>query len=117
MISLSELLGETLRVAACLGTHELRPLALESGVVMGNSDRLKQLALILLENAMEYSPDTQPVTLELRCTDGWAQLTITNSGPGIAPQHLPRVLERFYRADAERTKDPGGTGWACQLPN
>ena len=111
-ISLRDLLSETLRVAAYLGTHELRGADLSPGVVLGNRDRLKQLALILLENAMKYSPDTAPVTLSLRCADGWAQISITDGGPGIAAEHLPRVFERFYRADAGRTpsKDPGGTG-------
>lgn len=111
-ISLPDLLSETLRVAAYLGTHQLRPTALESGVVMGNRDRLKQLVLILVENAMKYSPDSQPVILELRCVDGWARISVKDGGPGIAAEYLPRVFERFYRADAARTpgKDPGGTG-------
>lgn len=111
-ISLPDLLGETLRVAAYLGSHKLRPEAFESGVVMGNRDRLKQLALILIENAMKYSPSTQPVTVELRCVDGWAQIRVSDGGPGIAAEHLPRVFERFYRAEAARTPgaDPGGTG-------
>ena len=111
-ISLPELLRETLRGAAHLGSHELRVPVLEAGIVMGNRDRLKQLVLILLENAMKYSPDSQPITLELICADGRAQISVTDGGPGIAPEHLPRVFERFYRADAGRTpsKDPGGTG-------
>ena len=81
-------------------------------MVNGNRDRLKQLALILIENAMKYSPNTQPVTVELRCADGFAQISVTDGGAGIAPEHLPRVFERFYRADAARTPgtDPGGTG-------
>ncbi len=111
-ISLPDLLSETLRVAVYLGTHQLRCEVLEAGVVLGNRDRLKQLALILLENAMKYSPDAAPVTLALRCTDGWAQISVTDGGPGIASEHLQRVFERFYRADAARTPslDPGGTG-------
>ena len=111
-IALPELLREALRVASHLGKHTLHCATLESAMVTGNRDRLKQLALILLENAMKYSPNTQPVTLELRVVDGFARFSVTDAGPGIAPEHLPRVFERFYRADAARTPsaDPGGTG-------
>ena len=111
-IALPELLREALRVAAHFGTHRLQCATLEPAMVNGNRDRLKQLALILIENAMKYSPNTQPVTVELRCADGFAQISVTDGGAGIAPEHLPRVFERFYRADAARTPgtDPGGTG-------
>jgi PAS domain S-box-containing protein len=94
---------------------------LEQGViehveVEGNRDRLKQLALILLDNALKYTPAGGTVRLELRqvrsAKGNLAELIVTDTGPGIAPEDLPHVFERFYRADQSRThgSDPGGSG-------
>jgi PAS domain S-box-containing protein len=84
--------------------------------VEGNRDRLKQLALILLDNALKYTPNGGTVRLELQrvsTPDGnLAELIVTDTGPGISPEDLPHVFERFYRADPSRThgSDPGGSG-------
>ena len=94
---------------------------LEQGViehleVEGNRDRLKQLALILLDNALKYTPAGGTVRLELRQistgNENFAELIVTDSGPGITAKDLPHVFERFYRADQSRThgSDPGGSG-------
>lgn len=91
--------------------------ALEPSVVFGNRDRIKQLALILLENAMKYSPDTGPVTLALRCADGWAQISVTDGGPGIAAEHLTRVSFTAPMLPARRAKTPAARGLVCRLPS
>jgi PAS domain S-box-containing protein len=90
---------------------------LEQGVietveVEGNRDRLKQLALILLDNALKYTPTGGTVRLELQRIGNFAELIVTDTGPGITPEDLPHVFERFYRADQSRThgSDPGGSG-------
>jgi two-component system phosphate regulon sensor histidine kinase PhoR len=63
----------------------------------------------LVENAVNYSPDGAEVRLSASRGDGTLQLTIADSGPGIPPQDLTRVFERFYRVDKSRSR-PGGTG-------
>ena len=83
---------------------------LEPSVVPGERDRLKQLALILVHNALRYTPATGQVRLELRHTSDSAELRVSDSGEGIAAAELPRVFERFYRAERARQLDPGGTG-------
>jgi hypothetical protein len=110
-VALGALLSEALRGAAHLGAHPLSS-DLEDVTVLGDRDRLKQLTLILLENAMKYSPADTPVHLRSCAEPGWARIEIVDRGPGIAPEHLERVFERFYRADSARTPgvDPGGTG-------
>jgi two-component system OmpR family sensor kinase len=78
--------------------------------VVGDADRLKQLLLILLDNALKYTPAGRRVTLGLRCCAHTAEIVVHDEGVGIAAQDLPRVFERFYRADPARSRDAGGTG-------
>lgn len=78
--------------------------------VVGDADRLKQLLLILLDNALKYTPTSGKVTVELRRNGGQAEVVVRDTGEGISPEALPHVFERFYRADPARARDPGGTG-------
>jgi signal transduction histidine kinase len=84
--------------------------ALEPAVVTGDPDRLKQLVLILLDNALKYTPPPGRVTLGLRREGTGVILTVRDTGIGIPADDLPHVFERFYRADPARTRDTGGTG-------
>ncbi|MHB1134289.1 MAG: sensor histidine kinase [Chloroflexota bacterium] len=84
--------------------------ALEPVVVAGDPDRLKQLVLILIDNALKYTPAGGSVSVALRSADGTATLAGRDTGLGIAPEELPHVFQRFYRADPARARDPGGSG-------
>jgi len=84
----------------------------ESVMVMGDPDRLKQLALNLVGNAVRYTPAGGKVTLSLECCDGWAQLSISDTGPGIPPEHLPHIFDRFYRVDKSRSRREAGNARA-----
>ena len=99
--------------------HEVRHLAsgrtLEAGVletcqIEGDRDRLKQLLTILLDNALKYTPEGGTVTLELDAKSEWAEIRIADTGAGIGPDDLEKVFERFYRTDASRSRQTGGTG-------
>jgi signal transduction histidine kinase len=83
---------------------------LEPALVEGDPDQLKQLLLALVDNALKYTPVDGSVTLGLRRRDGNAEVTVRDTGIGIAPHDLPHVFERFYRADPARGRDAGGTG-------
>lgn len=78
--------------------------------VMGDEDRLKQLLLILLDNALKYTPPDGQVTLGLRHCGDHVEALVRDTGIGIAADDLPHVFERFYRADPARSRDSGGTG-------
>ncbi len=82
----------------------------EPARVEGDEDRLKQLVLILLDNALKYTPANGHVTLGLHRRDADVEIVVRDTGVGIAPEDLPLVFERFYRADPARSRDPGGTG-------
>jgi two-component system phosphate regulon sensor histidine kinase PhoR len=68
----------------------------------------------LLANAITYTV-AGSVTLELGTDDSHVTVLVADTGPGIPPEHLPRVFERFYRVDAARTRDAGGTGLGLSL--
>ena len=90
--------------------QELALDTLEPVQVIGDADRLKQLLLIVLDNALKYTPSGGRVTMGLRQCAGGGEITVQDTGVGIAAEDLPRVFERFYRADPARSRDAGGTG-------
>jgi two-component system OmpR family sensor kinase len=87
----------------------------EPAAVEGHEDRLKQLLVILLDNALKYTPAGGRVTLGLRRHDREVEIIVRDTGVGIAAQDLPHVFERFYRADPARSRDPGGTGLGLSI--
>jgi signal transduction histidine kinase len=76
---------------------------------------LKQLLLILLDNALKYTPAEGRVAVGLAREDDRAILSVADTGVGIPADDIPRVFERFYRADPARTRDPGGTGLGLSI--
>lgn len=90
--------------------HTLTLDPFEPVQVVGDADRLKQLMLILLDNALKYTPADGRVTVGLAEKDGTVILCVHDTGVGITSTDLPHVFERFYRADPARRRDPGGTG-------
>ena len=64
----------------------------------------------VIENAVEFSPDGGRVVVTTSARNGSASLTVADEGPGIEPAHRERIFERFYRADASRTRRTGGSG-------
>lgn len=95
-----------------------RPLELdefEPASVQGDPDRLKQLVVNLLDNALKYTPDGAPIAVDLRCSGAEAVMTVRDAGIGISAQDLPHVFDRFYRADPARSRDPGGTGLGLSI--
>jgi signal transduction histidine kinase len=109
-----ELDAVLLEAVAEMGSAPGRPRieieAVEPLLVEGDSDRLKQLILILLDNALKYTPGAGEIRAALRREDHDGLLHVADNGVGIPPDDLPRIFERFYRADPARSRDPGGTG-------
>ncbi|URW76944.1 ATP-binding protein [Sphingomonas donggukensis] len=79
-------------------------------VVPGDAAQLSQLLHNLVGNAMKYGRVGTPVTIAIARDDTIARVTVTDEGDGIAPEHLPRLTERFYRVDPGRSRAVGGTG-------
>jgi signal transduction histidine kinase len=98
-----------------LAGQHMRVTEIEPVLVRGDPDRLKELLLILLDNALKYTPRSGEVSVRLKRRDGRAEVTVQDAGIGIAPSDLPRVFERFYRADPARTRDPSSTGLGLSI--
>ena len=78
--------------------------------VWGNSDRLEQLLMNLIENAIKYNKPGGSVRVSVYGTAENAYFLVSDTGIGIAEEHLPRLFERFYRVDKGRSRSMGGTG-------
>jgi two-component system phosphate regulon sensor histidine kinase PhoR len=78
--------------------------------VAADADALRQVLLNLIDNALRYSPPGGRITCRSSAHDGGTVVSVSDSGPGIPGEHLPRIFERFYRADHSRSRDEGGTG-------
>ena len=78
--------------------------------IIGNPDRVEQMLINLIENGIKYNKPGGSVTVHVFGNDREANLTISDTGIGIAEEHLPRLFERFYRVDKGRSRSMGGTG-------
>jgi len=82
-----------------------------------NADRslIKQATRILIDNAMKYSPPSKRITISVAGSDGYARLTVQDEGIGIAPDAVPQIFDRFFRADESRARATGGTGLGLSI--
>jgi signal transduction histidine kinase len=111
-VALQMIAADGVRSAAGLASgQEVSVVAPVPVTVQGDPDRLKQLLLILLDNALRHTPAGRQVSVEVvPPVGGVAKLVVRDEGEGIAPEHLPHVFDRFYRADGARGRATGGTG-------
>ncbi|MCR2806974.1 sensor histidine kinase [Paenibacillus soyae] len=78
--------------------------------VNGSSEQIKQVIMILLDNAIKYAGPRGSIAIALKRQHQDVVLSVSNTGEGIAPEHLHRIFDRFYRTDASRSRSQGGHG-------
>jgi two-component system phosphate regulon sensor histidine kinase PhoR len=83
--------------------------------VAGDRDELIRALENLVENALKYGANGKRVDVALSRHDSEAQISVRDYGPGIAPEHMPRLTERFYRVDVADSRSQGGTGLGLAL--
>ena len=88
----------------------------ETAIIAGDRGQMAQVIRNLIDNALKYGRQAGSVAVTLEATDtGWLSLAVKDEGDGIAPEHLPRLTERFYRADTSRSRAAGGTGLGLSI--
>lgn len=87
----------------------------DQAVVSGDPDRLRQLFLNLVDNAVKYTPRGGRLSLSWGREDGWVRVDVSDTGVGIPGEDLPHIFDRFYRVDKARSRGQGGTGLGLSI--
>jgi two-component system phosphate regulon sensor histidine kinase PhoR len=103
---------EARSLAGAMGKSlELRISAVGSFQIAGAAGELQSALSNLVSNAVRYTPSGGRIEVRVQELEGGRlELAVRDTGPGIAPEHLPRITERFYRIDRSRSRETGGTG-------
>jgi len=126
-IALAELISEVFEVvkdkAERGGIKLMQELPPELPLLLGDSDRLQQVLLNLIDNAIKYTPASGTVTVTAKIVHGphgseidaelegeWLEVMVADTGCGIPESEIPRLTQRFYRVDKARSRELGGTG-------
>lgn len=116
LIELDGLLLEVCReVQVLAGNIAVNVGEIDQAQVVGDLDRLKQVVLNLVTNAIKYTPEGGRVRLGLTRINQWARLTVSDTGIGIPADELPRIFDRFYRVDKARSRAMGGAGLGLSI--
>lgn len=114
LFTLDQLLRDVCEETGVLAEKSCLTLALHSSsssvLVKGDRRRLKQVFVVILDNAIRYAPRSGQVNLSLNTAESCAVVTIQDLGPGIEPAELPHVFDRFYRGEKARMKVSKGAG-------
>ena len=83
--------------------------------IHADPEALRRALLILMDNAAKYTPHGGSIQVELRKNEGFAVASVSDTGIGIDPQDVPRVFDRFWRADKARSREQGGAGLGLSI--
>ncbi|MFN8634344.1 MAG: ATP-binding protein [Chloroflexota bacterium] len=110
-VDLAQLIGDVAAQTRLLAAGQQIEVQVERpATVIADPDRMKQVLLNLTANALRFTPAGGRIDLRLRTSGSRAILEVADTGSGIAPELLPRVMDRFVRGDASRARATGGSG-------
>ena len=117
MVELDTLLFDVLQQMRVLARDkvQLRLGEIDQVLVCGDRDKLKQVLVNLISNAIKYTPEGGEVLVGLGKAGERARLTVADTGPGIPPEDMPHIFERFYRGEKSRTRSRDGKGFGLGL--
>lgn len=106
-----EIVDELEEVAGAKSVSVSKNVSENLPMILGDRTRISQVMVNLIDNAIKYSNEGGTVEISARrLPDGAVKVSVADDGIGIAPQHVPRLTERFYRVDKSRSRVQGGTG-------
>jgi two-component system OmpR family sensor kinase len=114
-VELDAVVGEAVDTAHAVEPQRPIRLDAEPVTVVGDRDRLRQIVDNLLANARAHTPPDTAVHVTVGRQNGAAVIEVADSGPGLAPEELQRVFERFFRADPSRSRASGGVGLGLSI--
>lgn len=116
-VELDTLLFDVLQQMSVLARDRLRMRLgeIDQVLVCGDKDRLRQVLVNLVGNAIKYTPPGGEVIIGLGKVDNRARITVSDTGPGIPAEDLPHLFERFYRGEKSRTRSRDGKGFGLGL--
>ncbi|GEM05021.1 PAS domain-containing sensor histidine kinase [Halolactibacillus miurensis] len=117
-ISVDALIKESVEMAKVQAKEKSITLMIEGDhglMLSADYDRLKQVVLNLIYNAINYTPSDGKVTVSAFESSGYIKIQVIDNGIGIEPEVLPRIFERFYRVDKARSRNTGGTGLGLSI--
>ncbi len=115
-VELDNILFDIYRQVVVVGQPvDVKLVEVDQVTVLGDADRLKQLFINLVENAVKYTPAGGSVQLSLSKNAGWARFEVSDTGIGIPPENLPHIFDRFYRVEKARARSHGGSGLGLSI--
>jgi len=97
--------------------REITLVAPDAVMVSGDDTRLRQVVGNLVRNALVHTPSASPIEIAVSTSNGTAQLSVADHGPGLKVEDRDRIFEPFFRADASRSRDSGGAGLGLSIVN
>jgi len=116
LVPIAPLIDDTVESLRPLAITKQQEMAAEAGCeveIVADPDRLQQVFHNLIDNAIKYAPEGSRIRVTLRRDGSNAIVTVEDNGPGIPPEHLSRVFDRFYRVN--KNSDPGGAGLGLSI--
>ena len=111
----SDLIRDWKRKLAAKGLKAVVNVSDDCSVIRADETRLREVFDNLLDNAVKYSHESGEIRLQAERRDGEIVLSVSDDGIGISSEDLPRIFERFYRADKARSREMGGTGLGLSI--
>jgi two-component system, OmpR family, phosphate regulon sensor histidine kinase PhoR len=112
---LSDLVRDWKKKFATKGLEAVVDVSDDCSIIRADEERLREILDNLLDNAVKYSGKGDKIRLGAQRRDGEIALSVSDTGVGISQEDLPRIFERFYRADKARSRELGGTGLGLSI--